>query len=182
MFGRAWILSHAAAVGLSCTAVTVVPPASVYHAIKARFAKPAEHRRSTGKPQGHSKPAAAAPVCPPSGIATITALPDLSRPLVAMDSDFEDAVLSGSTMQSAARSPWGGAVQASAIGFVRPGGAGGVGTASPAAGTPVAKPTDDAPVSALPEPETWISMLVGVVLIGAVLRRSRTATQLEEVA
>ena len=92
-----------------------------------------------------------------------------------MDSDFEDAVLSGSTTQSAARSPWGGAVQASPIGFVRPGGAGGVGTAPPAAGTPVAKPTDDAPVSALPEPETWISMLAGVVLIGAMLRRRRGA-------
>jgi len=167
---KALILSHAAAVGLSCTAVTVVPPASVYHAVKARFAKPAEHRRSTGKPQGHSKPAAAAPVCPPSGIATIGTLPDLSRPLVAMDSDFEDAILSGSMIQSAARSPWGGAVQASPIGFVRPGGAGGVGTAPPAASTPVAKPTDEAPVSALPEPKTWFFMLAGFALTGAVLR------------
>jgi hypothetical protein len=168
---KALILSHAAAVGLSCTAVTVAPP--VYHAVKARFVKPVEHRRTTGRPQGHSKSAAAAPVCPPSGIATITALPNLSRPLVPMDGDFEDAVLSASTMQSAAGSPWGGAVQASAIGFVRPGGAGGVSTAPPAAGTPVAKPTDEAPVSALPEPNTWLFMLPGVVLIGAVLRRRR---------
>jgi hypothetical protein len=165
---KALILSHAAAVGLTCTAVKVAPP--VYHAVKARFAKLAEHRRSTGRPPGHSKPAAAAPVCPPSGIATIGALPDLSRPLVAMDSDFEDAVLSGSTMQSAARSPWGGAVQASPIGFVRPGGAGGVGTAPPAAGTPVAKPTDETPVSALPEPRTWLLMLAGFALTGAILR------------
>ena len=174
MITKALILSHAAAVGLSCTAVTVVPP--VYHAAKARFAKPAEHRRSATKLKTHRK-AAAVPVCPPSGIATISALPDLSRPLVAMDSDFKDAVLSGSTMQSAARSPWGGAVQASAIGFVRPGGAGGVGTAPPAVGTPVVKPTDEAPVSALPEPETWISMLAGVVLIGAMLRRRRAAQE-----
>jgi hypothetical protein len=94
-----------------------------------------------------------------------------------MDSDFEDEVLSGSTMQSAARSPWGGAVQASAISFVRPGGADGVGSAPPAAGTPVATPTNDAPVSALPEPETWISMLAGVVLIGAMLRRRRLAAR-----
>jgi len=165
---KALILSHAAAVGLSCTAVTVAPP--VYHAVKARFVKPVQHRRSTGKPQGHSKPAAAVPVCPPSGIATISALPNLSRPLVAMDGDFEDAVLSGSTMQTAARLPWGGAVQASAIGFVRPGGAGGVGTAPPAVGTPVTTPTDEAPVSALPEPKTWLFMLAGFALTGAVLR------------
>ena len=168
MITKALILSHAAAVGMTCTAVKVAPP--VYHAVKAQFAKPAEHRRSTGKPQGHSKPAASVPVCPPSGIATSGALPDLSRPLVAMDSDFEDAVLTGSTVQSAARSPWGGAVQASAIGFVRPGGAGGVGTAPPAAGTAVATPTDEAPVSALPEPKTWFFMLAGFVLTGAVLR------------
>ena len=171
MITKALLLSHAAAVGLTCTAVKVAPP--VYHAVKTQFAKAAEHRRSTGKPQGHSKPAAAAPVCPPSGIATIGALPDVSRPLVAMDSDFEDAVLSGSTTQSAARLPWGGAVQASAIGFVRPGGAGGVGTAPPAAGTPVATPTNEAPVSALPEPKTWFFMLAGVLLIGAMLRRDR---------
>ena len=170
MITKALILSHAAAVGLTCTAVEVAPP--VYHAAKARFAKPAQHRRSVTKPEEHSK-AAAVPVCPPSGIATITALPDLSRPLVAMDSDFEDAVLTGSTMQSAARSPWGGAVQASPIGFVRPGGAGGVGTAPPAAGTPVATPTDDAPVSALPESKTWFFMLAGVLFIGAMLRRDR---------
>lgn len=108
--------------------------------------------------------------CPTPGIATVGALPDLSRPLVAMDSDSEDAVLSGSTIQSAARSPWGGAVQASATGFARPGGAGGVGTAPPAADVPIAKPTDDAPVSALPEPKTWLFMLAGFALTGAALR------------
>ncbi|WP_277969264.1 hypothetical protein [Sphingomonas echinoides] len=179
MITKALILSHAAAVGLTCTAVEVVPPA--YNAAKARLVKPAEHRRSATKPNTHRK-ATAVPVCPPAGIATLGSLPDLSRPLVAMDSDFEDAVLSGSTMQSSARSPWGGGVQASAIGLVRPGGAGGVGTAPPAAGTSVATPTDEAPVSALPEPKSWLFMIAGVLLIGAMLRRRRAAPDLGAVA
>ncbi|MET3828426.1 hypothetical protein ABIC16_004181 [Sphingomonas sp. PvP055] len=76
---EALILSHADAVGLTCTAVEVAP--RVYHAAKARFAKPAEHRRSATKPKTHRK-ATAVPVCPPSGIATIGALPNMSRPLV----------------------------------------------------------------------------------------------------
>jgi hypothetical protein len=52
---EALILSHADAVGLTCTAVEVAPP--VYHAAKARFAKPAEHRRSATKPKTHRKAA-----------------------------------------------------------------------------------------------------------------------------
>jgi hypothetical protein len=166
MLGRAMILKQAALFGLTCSVV-----APVTYVAHDRIAKAVTHRVPVKhKRHAPARARAAAPVCPPSGIATISALPDLSRPLVAMDSDFEDAVLSGSTMQSAARSPWGGAVQASSIGFVRPGGAGGIGTAPPAAGTPVAKPTDEAPVSALPEPKTWLFMLAGFALTGAVLR------------
>jgi hypothetical protein len=166
MLGRAMILKQAALFGLTCSVV-----APVTYVAHDRIAKGVTHRvPAKHKRHAPARAPAAVPVCPPSGIATITALPDLSRPLVAMDSDFEDAVLSGSTMQSAARSPWGGAVQASPIGFVRTGGAGGVGTAPPAAGTPVAKPIDEAPVSALPEPKTWFFMLAGFALTGAVLR------------
>lgn len=166
MLGRAIILKQAALFGLTCSVV-----APVTYVAHDRIAKAVTHRTPVKhKRHAPARPRAAIPVCPPSGIATIGPLPDLSRPLVAMDSDFEDAVLSGSTMQSAARSPWGGAVQASAIGFVRPGGAGEVGTAPPAAGTPIAKPTDVAPVSALPEPKTWLFMLAGFALTGAVLR------------
>lgn len=178
MIGRAMILKQAALFGLTCSVV-----APVTYVAHDRIAK-AVTRRVPVKHKRHALPRAraAVPVCPPSSIATLGSLPDLSRPLVAMDGDFEDAVLSGSTMQSAARSPWGGAVQASPIGFVRPGGAGGVGTAPPAAGTPVATPTDEAPVSALPEPKTWLFMIAGVVLIGAMLRRRRAAPDLGAVA
>lgn len=171
MLGRAIILKQAALFGLTCSVV-----APVTYVAHDRIAKAVTHRVPV-KHKRHAPPRVrvVVPACPPSGIAAIGALPDLSRPLVAMDSDFEDAVLSGSTMQSTARSPWGGAVQASPIAFVRPGGAGGVGTAPPVAGTPVTKPTDEAPVSALPEPKTWLLMLAGVVLIGAILRRRRAA-------
>lgn len=166
MITRALAAKLAATVGLTCS---VAVPTTV--AVTQHHDRAVRHRVATMH-QRHALPRAraAVPVCPPSGIVALGALPDLSRPLVAMDGDFEDAVLSGSTMQSAARSPWGGAVQASAIGFVRPGGAGGVGTAPPAAGTPVGKPTEEPPVSALPEPKTWLFMLAGFALTGAVLR------------
>jgi hypothetical protein len=46
------------------------------------------------------------------------------------------------------------------------------------------KPTDEAPVSALPEPRSWFLMLAGFAAIGAVLRprarRAATATNLGE--
>jgi hypothetical protein len=180
MITRALAIKLATTVGLTCSvAVPTTISVTRQHDSAVRHRAAVAHKRDAPA----KLPArVAVPACPPSGIATIGALPDLSRSLVAMDSDFEDAVLSGSTTQSAARSPWGGAVQAALIGFVRPGGAGGVGTAPPAGGTPVATPTDETPVSALPEPKTWLFMIAGMLLIGGTLRRRRASPKIGVIA
>jgi len=160
---KAMILAHAATVGLTCTAVEVAPP--VYKAVKARV-------------QGHHKPIVrhhrktrvAAPGCPPaSGIVTIGALQNYTRPLVPIDTVNGTGVLQGSKQEgygygSVSNGSTGTFIGGGGIGGNGAGGGGGVAPNPPVVVQPTPTP------SALPEPGTWAMMLAGFGMVGLTAR------------
>lgn len=176
MITKAMILAHAATVGLTCTAVQVAPP--VYKAVKTRVQG---HHRAVVP---HRKPRIAkpAPVCPPSGIVTIGAMQNYTRPLVPIDTVNGTGVEQTTKQEGYGHGPSGGSgYHFSGGGFI--GGIGGSdGNApQPPVVTPAPEPT---PASALPEPGTWAMMLAGFGMVGFAARvktrRVAPATNLGE--
>jgi hypothetical protein len=140
-------ITHVGAAAFACFATVEAPKA--YHAIQHRAAT---HHRAPIKHKRIARPVV--PVCPPSGITTLAALPQ-TQPVAIMDADVE--------LAPAARSTPLGTRSYSLAPPVFVGASGG-NVAPPA---PIAPPT---PVASLPEPKTWFFMLAGFCLIGAALR------------
>jgi len=146
MIGRALIMKQAMAVGLTCSVV-----APVTYVAHDRIAK-AVHYRAPVKHKRIARPVV--PVCTPSGITTLAALPQ-TQPVAIMDADVE--------LGPAARSTSLGTRSYSLAPPVFVGASGGTVAPPP----PITPPT---PVASLPEPKTWFFMLAGFCLIGAALR------------
>lgn len=171
MITKAMILAHAATVGLTCTAVEVAPP--VYKAVKARVQR---HHKPVVR--HHRKPRVAAPVCPPSGIMTIGALQNYTRPLVPIDT------VSGTGVEQVSKQEGYGNATSSGGSYNFSGSIATVGNGGgyqiPQKPPIVVQPTP----SALPEPGTWAMMLAGFGMVGLAARvktpRVGTATNLGE--
>lgn len=175
------VKAAAGALGLVCvSSVTthVVEQRIAHHKPKPRIHRVVAHHKPA---TSHHRSAVVPPiatVCEP-GITTLqTAIP--SQPVVDLNAinTGSNGLGGGSTVSNPVRSftpviysPGAGG----GFGIIGGGGGGGVIPNKPETPAPTPTPTPDVPeqVASVPEPTTWISMVTGIAIMGAVMRNGR---------
>lgn len=182
MIGKVAALKAAAAYGFACFAgyevhERVVPAVKHYVAKRAEASRP--HRPQPPKPPKIDTRT----VCPPAvGITTLAEPLNYSRSLVPMDDDNVPATDEARDLPvESARAIGYGQIQPGGFGVYHPpGGGGGGGVLIPT--KPVDKPTDEpTPIASVPEPATWLTVIVGMAAVGWAIRASKRKVRRGEV-
>lgn len=179
MIGKVAALKAAAAYGFACFAGYEVHE-RVVPAVRHHFAPKKVVRHTKPKPPRAQK-INTQTSCPPAvGIATLAEPLSYGRSLIPMDDDNVPATDEARDLPSTTRRTigYGQSQPGGFSGFVPIGG--GPGGVPPGTGKP---PTDEpTPVAAVPEPATWVTLVVGMSAVGWAIRSSKRRAAQEQSA